>query len=158
MQQQDQSTRLWTTSFVSLTLCSFLMFLNLQMLLSAFPSYVKNDLSGGDMSVSLVISVFAISAMITRFLTAAWMRRMNRNMLLYIGLAGIIVITGLHTLAHSVESLLVMRICYGMGFGCCMVLASGRFSQPCKHGCFVLYRKRNMARSTACSTTLRISA
>ncbi|MBW7476439.1 MFS transporter [Paenibacillus oenotherae] len=117
MQHHDPSTRLWTLSFISLTLCSFLLFLNLQMLLSAFPSYVKNELSGSDLSVSLVISVFAVSAMLTRFLTAGLMRRLNRNVILLVGVAAMAAITGIHTIAHSVESLLVMRICYGVSFG-----------------------------------------
>lgn len=39
---KEPSTPLWTKSFLSLTICSFLLFLNLQMLLSSFPAYVKN--------------------------------------------------------------------------------------------------------------------
>ena len=80
---EDQE-RLWTKSFISLTICSFLMFLNLQMLLSTFPAYVKNEFHAGDFQVSLVTSVFAASAIIARFLTAGLIKSVPRDKLLYV--------------------------------------------------------------------------
>jgi predicted MFS family arabinose efflux permease len=109
--------KLWTKSFISLTICSLLLFLNLQMLLSSFPAYVKNEFSAGDVAVSLVTSVFAGSAILTRFLTAALLRRMHRNVILYIGLAIAAIMTAVYVYAQSIESLLVMRVGYGVGFG-----------------------------------------
>jgi MFS family permease len=117
MQQPEQSSRLWTKSFICLTIGSLLLFLNLQMLLSSFPAYVKNEFHAGDLTVSLITSVFAISAIASRFMTAWLMRRMNRNVILYIGLSIAAFITGLYILADSIGALLVMRIGYGIGFG-----------------------------------------
>lgn len=117
MQYDEQSTKLWTKSFISLTICAFLLFLNLQMLLSSFPAYVKNEFHAGDLTVSLVTSVFAASAIATRFLTAALMRKVHRNIILFVGLAVAAIITGIYVLAESIGSLLVMRIGYGVGFG-----------------------------------------
>lgn len=53
MQPQAQATRLWTQAFIALTFCSLLLFLNLQMMLSSFPAYVKNEFHAGDLSVAL---------------------------------------------------------------------------------------------------------
>jgi MFS family permease len=117
MQQLEQSSRLWTKSFICLTIGSLLLFLNLQMLLSSFPAYVKNEFHAGDLTVSLITSVFAISAIASRFMTAWLMRKMNRNVILYIGLAIAAIITGLYIMADSIGALLVMRIGYGIGFG-----------------------------------------
>ncbi|QJD88439.1 MFS transporter [Cohnella herbarum] len=87
------------------------------MLLSAFPAFVKDEFHVGDMMVSLVTSIFALTAIATRFLTAMLMRKVHRNTLLYIGLGIAAIITGLYMLANSMGSLLLMRVGYGIGFG-----------------------------------------
>ncbi|MCA1296304.1 MFS transporter [Paenibacillus sp. alder61] len=117
LNQELHGDRLWGKSFISLTVCSFLLFLNLQMLLSSFPAYVKNEFHAGDLQVSLVTSVFALSAILTRFLTAAMLKRWSRNALLFAGLIIAAVTTGIYVWAGSVESLLLMRAGYGVGFG-----------------------------------------
>ncbi|NWL86776.1 MFS transporter [Paenibacillus sp. 79R4] len=113
---EDQE-RLWTKSFISLTICSFLMFLNLQMLLSTFPAYVKNEFHAGDFQVSLVTSVFAASAIMARFLTAGLIKSVPRDKLLYVGLIIATIATGIYSLAESVGGLLTMRVGFGLGFG-----------------------------------------
>ncbi|TDF98930.1 MFS transporter [Paenibacillus piri] len=117
MNNLEQPAKLWTKSFVSLTIGSFLLFLNLQMLLSSFPAYVKDKFASGDFTVSLVTSVFALSAIATRFLTAALVRRVRRSVLLFVGLGLAAAVTALYIAASSVGSLLVMRVAYGIGFG-----------------------------------------
>jgi Na+/melibiose symporter-like transporter len=86
MNLHKESDRLWTRSFISLTISAFLLFLNLQMLLSSLSSYAKNDLAASDLEVSLVTSVFAVSAILARFLTAAMLRKFSPNVLLFTGL------------------------------------------------------------------------
>jgi len=87
------------------------------MLLAAFPSYVQKKFQADDMTLSLVTSVFALSAIAARFMTAALMRKVGRNALLYAGLGIGTVITALYILADSIGSLLLMRVGYGIGFG-----------------------------------------
>lgn len=117
MQQEKQLEPLWTKSFISISVCSFLLFLNLQMLLSSFPAYVKDDLDAGNVAVSLVTSVFALSAIASRFMTAALMRRISRDRLLLAGLLLAGFTTAVYSLSSSVGSLLALRIGYGIGFG-----------------------------------------
>jgi len=111
------SPRLWTKSFITLSLCSFLLFLNLQLLLSSFPAYVKDRFLAGDVTVSLVTSVFAISAIATRFLTAYLIRKIHRHVILFIGLIIAAITTAVYVLASTIGSLLLLRIGYGIGFG-----------------------------------------
>lgn len=115
--QQPESERLWTRSFISLTISAFLLFLNLHMLLSTFSSYVKSEFSASDLQVSLVTSVFAGSAILTRFLAAGLLRKLSPNVLLFIGLIIAAVATWLNSAAGSVETLLLVRAVYGIGFG-----------------------------------------
>ncbi|WP_372635758.1 MFS transporter [Cohnella sp.] len=117
MQRRQPQTRLWTRAFIALTISSLLLFLNLQMTLSALPTYVKNDFGADDLAVSLVTSLFALSAIAARFLTAALMRKFGRGTLLYVGLAIAVAVTGICMLADSIGSLLLMRVGYGVGFG-----------------------------------------
>lgn len=118
MAQQVQSEeRLWTGAFISLTICSLLLFLNLQMLLSSLSTYIKNDIHVGDFGVSLVTSVFALSAVAARFMTAALLTRLPRGPLLAAGLVLTAVSTSIYSLADSLDTLLIMRIAYGIGFG-----------------------------------------
>lgn len=116
-EQQELRTKLWTKSFIALTISALFLFMNLQMLLSSFPSYVKSEFQAGDIMVSLVTSVFALTAIASRFMTAFLMRRVSRNVLLYIGLAIAAAVTGLYVAADSIGSLLLMRVGYGIGFG-----------------------------------------
>ncbi|WP_339823839.1 MFS transporter [Paenibacillus sp. FSL R7-0163] len=117
LEQQELRTKLWTKSFIALTISALFLFMNLQMLLSSFPSYVKSEFQVGDIMVSLVTSVFALTAIASRFMTAFLMQKVSRNVLLYIGLAIAAAITGLYVVADSIGSLLLMRVGYGIGFG-----------------------------------------
>ncbi|MFE6798534.1 MFS transporter [Paenibacillus chitinolyticus] len=108
---------LWTKSFIMLTFCYFLLFLCLQMLLSPFPTYAKDRFHSGDFTLSLLTSLFAISAIITRFVTAALMRRVHRNTLLFCGVAFAAASTAAYSFAGSMGALLALRVCFGIGFG-----------------------------------------
>ncbi|MVP02376.1 MFS transporter [Paenibacillus lutrae] len=113
----DSTAKLWTKSFIILTLSYFLLFLCLQMLLSPFPAYVKEQFGSGDFVLSLVTSIFAISAIISRFATAALLRRVHRNTLLICGVAIATASTAAYSFAGSVGMLLFLRACFGVGFG-----------------------------------------
>src|SRR5690625_1368131 len=107
-----EPSKLWTKSYIALTVCSLLLFLNLQMLLSSFPAYVKDEFQASDLEASLVISVFAASAIVTRFVTAFLIRKISHNIILFIGLALAALNTVINIFAPSVSSLLVMRAGY----------------------------------------------
>lgn len=113
----SEKPRLWTKQFITLSLASFLLFLNLQMLLSSFSMHIKGNLNGGDMQVSLATSAFAITAIIARLLTGRWIKRWSKDIVLTVGLMVAAISTVLSALPESVAPLLVMRAIYGFGFG-----------------------------------------
>lgn len=117
-QPENSAGKLWTKAFITLTISYLLLFLCLQMLLSPFPTYVKDKFNPSDFTVSLVISVFAFSAIAARFITAFLMKRLNRNLpIMYAGLLLAAVATALYPFADSVAVLLVLRVLFGIGFG-----------------------------------------
>ena len=117
MQQDLQRTPLWTRPFIALTTCFFLLFLSLQMLLSSFPAYVKDEFHAGNVQASLVTTAFALAAIVSRFVTAGLMRRVPRMTLLIIGLLIAAATTAFYTAAGSFGALMALRVGYGIGFG-----------------------------------------
>ncbi|WP_027415663.1 MFS transporter [Aneurinibacillus terranovensis] len=113
----QQQERLWTKSFLLLTICNLFLFLNLQMLLPSFSPYVKEAFHASDFTVSLVTSLFALAAIVTRFLTAEALQKGKRNVLLFIGLSIATLSTAGYYWCGTISSLLLMRIGFGIGFG-----------------------------------------
>ncbi|GMK42711.1 hypothetical protein PCCS19_57710 [Paenibacillus sp. CCS19] len=117
MQQDQSQAPLWTRPFIALTASFFLLFLSLQMLISSFPAYVKEEFHVGNVAASMVTSVFALSAIVARFATAALMRRFTRMKLLLAGLVIAGITTALYTAVGDFYSFLGLRIGFGIGFG-----------------------------------------
>lgn len=117
LSQPGGAEPLWTRSFIVLTISYFLMFMCLQMLLSPFPSYVKDRFAPGDVALSLVTSLFALTAIVARFATAALMKRISKTGLLYTSLVISVAATLAYPLADSLGSLLALRMLFGIGFG-----------------------------------------
>ncbi|MBP2002421.1 MFS family permease [Paenibacillus shirakamiensis] len=117
MKPTEHHEGLWTKAFIVLTLSYLLLFLGLQMLLSPFPTYAKQQFHPNDFTVSLVTSLFALSAIATRFTMIPVLRRVHRNIILFLGifLAGLATI--LYAYAGNMVQLLLLRILFGIGFG-----------------------------------------
>ncbi|MGN7358606.1 MFS transporter [Paenibacillus sp. SAF-054] len=113
----DIKEKLWTREFVMLTVCNLLLFLNLQMVLSPLPGYVKEHFHAGPFTVSMFTTVFALSAIISRLFSAKALEKGKRNTILFLGL----IIAFLATLGYlwsgTLAVLLLMRILFGVGFG-----------------------------------------
>ncbi|WP_127499209.1 MFS transporter [Paenibacillus glycanilyticus] len=112
-----QTDKLWSRSFVTLTVSYLLLFLSLQMLLSPFPTYAKEQFHPNNFALSLVTSLFALAAIVTRFATAALLRKVHRNVILFVGLVLAAIATVLYPFAGSMTSLLILRALFGIGFG-----------------------------------------
>ncbi|WP_238327506.1 MFS transporter [Paenibacillus gorillae] len=109
--------KLWTKSFIVLTVSYLLLFLSLQMLLSPFPAYAKEQFHPGNFTLSLVTSLFALSAIATRFATASLLRFVHRNTILLAGIVLAALTTFLYPYASTMTQLLVLRVLFGIGFG-----------------------------------------
>lgn len=109
--------RLWTKSFILLTLCNLLLFTGLQMTLSTLPAYAEESLGASSVQVSLVTSLFALSAIASRLFSAKAMEKGGRNLLIFLGLSiSLAAVIGYYW-AGTIAALLGMRILFGIGFG-----------------------------------------
>ncbi|MEK4516557.1 MFS transporter [Paenibacillus sp. FSL H8-0122] len=113
----QSSERLWTTSFITLTLCNLLLFIGLQMTLSTLPAYAESALHASPVQVSLVTSLFAFSAIASRLFSARALEKGGRNLLIFLGLAVSLSAVAGYYFAGSIFTLLLFRMLFGVGFG-----------------------------------------
>ncbi|WP_379133583.1 MFS transporter [Paenibacillus sp. sgz500958] len=109
--------RLWSKSFIILTMCNLLLFTGLQMTLSTLPSYAKGELHATSFEISLVTSLFALSAIVSRLFSAKAMEKGGRNLLIFLGLAIMLSAVFGYYGARSITMLLILRMLFGIGFG-----------------------------------------
>ena len=63
---QTKPLKLWSKDFILLTSSNRLLYLALQMMVLALPVYVVGTLHGTSFTAGIVISVFALAAVVTR--------------------------------------------------------------------------------------------
>ncbi|WP_211747615.1 MFS transporter [Paenibacillus sp. Marseille-Q4541] len=114
--QQDK-TRLWTKEFIILTLCNFLLFLQLHMIISTLPAYVQGEFHASSFQVSLFTTLFALSAIAARLYSAKQLEKGNRNRMIYVGILITLLVTLGYYFAAAMGVLLVLRMIFGVGFG-----------------------------------------
>lgn len=112
----NSTERLWTKSFITLTLCNLLLFTGLQMTLSTLPAYAEGTLHATSVQVSLVTSLFALSAIASRLFSAKAMEKGGRNLLIFLGLSVSLAAVAGYYFAGSIAALLLL--------GCYSALAS----------------------------------
>ncbi|UOF92953.1 MFS transporter [Fodinisporobacter ferrooxydans] len=108
--------RLWTRDFILVTLSTFFVFMNLQMITPALSSYIHSSI-GGNSLIGLSIAAWAVTAVLTRFAAGKALLAVDKRILIWLGILVYGVATAGYYLATSVGSLLIVRILYGIGFG-----------------------------------------
>ncbi|WP_411350253.1 MFS transporter [Paenibacillus sp. WLX2291] len=111
------ASKLWTGEFLVLTACNLLVFLNLHMILSSLPLYMRSHFHAGDFYVSLCTSLMALSAIVARLFSARALELGKRNVILFGGLAIALFGTVGYYFSATIVALLVMRVIFGFGFG-----------------------------------------
>lgn len=117
MKEQSSPVRLWTTDFILLMLCNFLLFLQLHMIVSPLPSYVQDRFHANAFQISLFTCLFALSAIAARLYSAKALEKGLRNTMIYIGLSIALLATLGYYFAAGIAMLLLLRMLFGVGFG-----------------------------------------
>ncbi|UQZ37677.1 MFS transporter [Paenibacillus sp. PK3_47] len=100
-----------------LTVCNLLLFIGLQMTLSTLPVYAEGNLNASSVQVSLVTSLFALSAIASRLFAGKAMEKGGRNLLIFLGLAISLAAVIGYYFSGTIVILLLMRMLFGIGFG-----------------------------------------
>lgn len=108
---------LWTKEFITLMVSNLFLFLTLQMMLTTLPAYAKEAFMASPLQVSLITSLFAFSAIASRFVSSKALEKGKLRLLLYVGLLISLAATLGYYWASGITFLLLMRILFGIGFG-----------------------------------------
>lgn len=112
-----EQDRLWRRDFVTISLCHFFIFMTFYILAVTLPQYVLNELHGNRQGIGLVITLFVITAVISRPLTGKWLDGVNRRNLLVISLIVSAICSFSYTVIDNYTLLLALRFIHGFAFG-----------------------------------------
>ena len=108
--------KLWTKCFCTILGSHFIFFLGFYMLAPTLPLYIKS-LGGNSAQIGLVSTGYAIASIIMRFVVPFLQEKWPRKTLLRAGIAAVFVLAVIYCFAHSVASVIVLRLLQGLGFG-----------------------------------------
>lgn len=117
MNEINSKQRLWTKEFITLMVSNLFLFLTLQMMLTTLPAYAKEAFMASPLQVSLITSLFAFSAIASRFVSSKALEKGKLRLLLYVGLLISLAATLGYYWASGIAFLLLMRVLFGIGFG-----------------------------------------
>ncbi|MEH7306676.1 MFS transporter [Neobacillus drentensis] len=109
--------KLWTKSFISISLSNFFLFLTFYVLLVTLPIYAIQEFHSNASEAGLMTTVFLISAIISRPLAGQWLEKTSHKKVL---LAALIIFSGaslLYFFPKTIIGFLVIRLLHGIGFG-----------------------------------------
>ncbi|AIF44316.1 MFS transporter [Virgibacillus sp. SK37] len=113
----NNQPRIWTKSFISISLTQFLVFIAFYLLLTTLPIYVINNLGGSEAEGGLIVTVMLIAAIIVRPFSANLLDKIGKKK----GLVGSVFIftatTFLYIWVDSLTPLLIIRFFHGLSFG-----------------------------------------
>ncbi|MFD0713288.1 MFS transporter [Paenibacillus sp. GCM10027626] len=107
--------RLWTKSFIGLTLTLFFLCFGFYILLPALPLYIK-QLGVAESRLGLIIGGFTLSAVAARPFIGGLLDRHGRRIFIVAGLIVLTVATFLYSWASGILLLILLRILHGLGW------------------------------------------
>jgi MFS family permease len=116
-QESHHPQKLWTKSFLLFTLSNLFLYMNLQMITPALPTYVSTKFGSSSVMISFVISAFAITSLLSRIFVGGLMERANKKTLLFWGLLIFTASSMGYYFAGSVAIIVLVRMLAGIGFG-----------------------------------------
>lgn len=111
----ETPTRLITRPFVAVTMAVFAFFVYVGVLVPLIPTYVEDEMRGGELGVGLSIAVFAGAAIASRPLIGRLIDRFGRRALMIGGSMLAASVGSLYGFVDSLPALLVLRGLTGIG-------------------------------------------
>lgn len=109
--------RIWTASFVSISLTQLMVFAVFYSLIAALPLYVVNELGGSAAQAGLMITLTLIPQVLIRFVAEPFFQRIGRKRGLVLSIAFFAVITFAYAWVDTIPALYVLRLLHGIPFG-----------------------------------------
>ncbi|MGJ9385562.1 MFS transporter [Salipaludibacillus sp. CF4.18] len=110
------NNKIWSLSFVFVLVSNALVFMTFEMLLPTLPLFIT-ALGGGASQVGLVTGIFMLSAILTRPFAGILATKIDKKLLLILGIFLMALSTGAYYLSNNISTLLLIRLIHGAGFG-----------------------------------------
>ena len=112
----SDADRLFTRPFTAICLAAFFFYVSFYALLTILPLYVK-AIGGTPFQIGLIIGLFAFVAMLSRP-PAGWMiDTRGVRIVLVLGMLVFVIASFAYMAAHSVVTILIVRLFHGLGMG-----------------------------------------
>lgn len=107
--------KLWTKSFIQMTLTLFFLFFGFYLLIPTLPLYVK-ELGGNETHVGLIMGLFTLAAVVARPIIGGLLDRYGRKIFIIVGLIFFTLTLFVYHWAMSVVFLLALRLIHGVSW------------------------------------------
>lgn len=107
--------RLWTGTFIKMTLASLLLFTSFYFLIPTLPLFVA-ELGGSESQVGIVIGIFTLSAVVIRPLVGGLLDRVGRRVFVLLGLLVFALTMLLYNWIGAIAWLILLRIFHGVSW------------------------------------------
>lgn len=107
--------KLWTKSFIQMTLTLFFLFFGFYLLIPTLPLYVV-ELGGNDTDVGLIMGLFTLAAVVARPIIGGLLDRYGRKIFIIIGLIFFTIGLFAYHWAMTVVFLLALRLIHGVSW------------------------------------------
>jgi MFS family permease len=110
-------SKLWTRSFVIITLNNFLSSMNFLLLMIVMSKFATDRFGVSTALAGLAASIFVMGALVARPLCGRWIHRVGQKKTLYAGLLLSLALTVLYITVNSTALLLLIRFLHGAAHG-----------------------------------------
>jgi len=109
--------RIVTPTFALAAVASLAYFLAMGMVIPVLPLYVTHQLGGNNLTVGIVVGIFAVSAVVARPIAGRLGNRLGRRILVVVGALLVAGSVALYGLAAGLAALVALRLVTGLGEG-----------------------------------------
>lgn len=116
MQDKTQE-KIWTKSFISLSLTQFLLFTVFYSLLTTLPIFVIVDLTESEAKAGLVVTYMLLTAILIRPFSAKIIDKFGKKRVLFVTVLAYLLTTFSYIFIQEFISLSIIRLIHGLSFG-----------------------------------------
>lgn len=115
--QDKTKEKIWTKSFISLSLTQFLLFTVFYSLLTTLPIFVIVDLTESEAKAGLVVTYMLLTAILIRPFSAKIIDEFGKKIVLFVTVLAYLLTTFSYIFIQEFISLSIIRLIHGLSFG-----------------------------------------
>lgn len=115
--QDKTKEKIWTKSFISLSLTQFLLFTVFYSLLTTLPIFVIVDLTESEAKAGLVVTYMLLTAILIRPFSAKIIDKFGKKIVLFVTVLAYLLTTFSYIFIQEFISLSIIRLIHGLSFG-----------------------------------------